>query len=205
MTSNPAATIQMLACSNDVIFSVTSALASCISFCARSPKSASRPVKACARAEFCSRSRAIGLPRILAVPLATRGYCRPLCSPSLELAFKNAEQQEASERSQAEHQRRLLAAEIRCGAPDILDRLVAHVARKPLHALGRSAHQAGELRRVLLELVGGAAHGVGDMAGEIGPGGDLRIEESPWRLGSPPPPSTMRSASPDCRPAVRRR
>ena len=99
------------------------------------------------------------------------------------IGLEHPEQQEAGERREAEHEGGLLAGEVRCGAPEILDRLIAQVAREPFHAVRRPTHEAGDLRRIGCELVGGAADGLGDVAGEVGADGDLRIEKALGALG----------------------
>src|SRR5262245_14881162 len=93
-------------------------------------------------------------------------------------ALEHAEREEARERGQAEHQSRLPTGELRCRPHQVLDGLPADVSRKLLHALGRTASEARELRSVRIEVSGGATHGPRQMARQIGAARHLHVQKA---------------------------
>src|SRR4030095_13669862 len=104
-----AATIQTLALRREAIFSVTSTFASWISFRTRSARSERRSVRACTRPEFSSRSWAMELSRP-ALEALRHGVV--LHRAFRRTALEHAEREETGKRSEAEHERGLLAGEI---------------------------------------------------------------------------------------------
>src|SRR4029453_2772884 len=93
-------------------------------------------------------------------------------------ALEHAEREEAGKRRQAKHQRGLLAGEIGRRPDEVLDRLVAQILRELPRTVRRTAHEASELRSVLIEILGGAVRGLHDMIDHVGAGGNLHVEKT---------------------------
>src|SRR5262245_34891172 len=182
----PATTIHALARRREVIFSVISVFASCNSFCTSSARSARRSVKVRVRPEFCmwssamelARSPAEGFMAAIAEAAAFGRVALEHAEVFRRAALEHAEREETRERCQGEHAGRLPTGELRCRSHQILYGLPADVARELLHALGRTASEARELRSVRVEAVGGATHGPRDVAGQVGAARDLHIQEA---------------------------
>src|SRR5262245_31146017 len=182
----PATTIQALARRREVIFSVISVFASCNSFCTSSARSARRSVRARVRPDFCRWSSAMELARSPAegfmAAIAEAAAFRRVVPEHAEFlrrgALEHAEREEARERGQPEHERRLPPREVRRRPDQVLDGLAADVARKLLHPFGRAARDTRELRSVRVEAVGGATHRLRHMARQVGATRDLHVQEA---------------------------
>ena len=98
--------------------------------------------------------------------------------PARRAALEHAEREEARERGQAEDESGLPTGELRRRSYQVLDGLTADVSRKLLHALGRTASEARELRSVLVQAIGGGTHGPRHMAGQIGATRDLHVQKA---------------------------
>src|SRR3954451_1490787 len=83
-------------------------------------------------------------------------------------ALDHAEGEETSKRGEAKHQRGLLAGEVGRHPDEVLDGLLAQILRERLRAVRRAAHEAGELRRVLIETLGGGASSLHDVVDHVG-------------------------------------
>jgi hypothetical protein len=94
------------------------------------------------------------------------------------IALEHPEEEKTGKRRKAEDKGRLPAREIRCRTHEILDRLLAHVPGEPVHFVGRASNQAGQLRSVLIEIVGGAFDRLGNVAREVGSDSDLLIQKA---------------------------
>jgi hypothetical protein len=81
--------------------------------------------------------------------------------------LSNTESKEAGERGQAEHQGWLAAGEVRRGAHKIFDRPSAEILGKLVHSFGGATHKVSQLWSVLVEAVGSAVGGFGDVIGQI--------------------------------------
>src|SRR4029453_17428771 len=122
--STPATTIHTLARSRETIFSVISVFASCSSLRSRSARSAKRSVSACRRPVFRSRSCAMELSRP-ALEALRHGVV--LHRAFRRTALEHAEREETGKRSEAEHERGLLAGEMERRPYEVPDALVAQV------------------------------------------------------------------------------
>jgi hypothetical protein len=58
------------------------------------------------------------------------------------------------------------------------DALVAQILRELLRAVRGVADEPGELRRVLIEALGGGVSGLHHMVDHVGAGGDLHVEKT---------------------------
>src|SRR2546423_1759294 len=187
--STPATTIHALARNREKSFSVISVLASCNSFCSRSARSANRSVRACTSPESRSRSCAMELSRsaletvIHRVETVIHRVETVVHRVVLHGAFwwaalEHTEGKKTGQRGEAEHERGLLAGEIRRLLDEVLDGLVAQTLRELFGALGGVAHETGKLRRVLVEALGGGAGRVRYVIDHVGPGRDLHVEQT---------------------------
>src|SRR5512132_2238157 len=174
MPNAPATTIQTLARRRDAIFSVISVLASCSSLRSRSARSARRSVRACTSPEF-RRSCAMELSRAALEALGPAVLFRRFFRRT---ALEHAEREEAGEAGEAEHQRGLLAGEIRSRSYEILDGPSAQILRELLRAVRHAANETGELWSVSFEILRGHTCGVHNVADHIGAGSDLHIEKT---------------------------
>jgi hypothetical protein len=114
-------------------------------------------------------------PRIVLPLLLPRG--------SRRAALEHPECEEAGKGGEAEHQRGLLTGKIRRRPEEVVDGLVAQILGELLDAVRRIAHEAGELRRVLIETFRSGTRGIGHMVDHVGAGRDLHIEETLGLLG----------------------
>src|SRR4029453_7317007 len=151
MPNAPATTIQTLARSRDAIFSVISVLASCNSLRSRSARSAKRSVMACTRPVF-RRSCAMELSATELSALKLSRAALEALGPAVSLrrffrrtALEQAERKEAGQRGEAEHQRGLLAGEIRGRPYEVLDGLSAQILREVLRAVRHTANEPRKL------------------------------------------------------------
>src|ERR1700704_3540090 len=164
--------IQTPAWSLEVIFSVTSAFASRISFCTRSERSPRRSPRAWMRSELPKRSRAMELTRAMPGLLVAR------IGRANGIRLEDPEEKESGDRGQAEDKGGLPAGEIRSVAQQLVDGFATNPLREFLNLVGGAANQFGQLRRFVAQVVSGTFHGVGYMPCKIGAPHHTRIQKT---------------------------
>jgi hypothetical protein len=138
-----------------------------------------RSVRACTSPEF-RRSCAMELSRAALEALGPAVLFRRFFRRT---ALEHAEREEAGEAGEAEHQRGLLAGEIRSRSYEILDGPSAQILRELLRAVRHAANESGEFWSVSFEILRGHTCGVHNVADHIGAGSDLHIEKTLRLLG----------------------